>query len=63
MFADADLMGIPVRVVVSSKTVSRGVVEIAFRDKSYKADAAIADAPEMIKNIIADELKKLEPPL
>ena len=63
MFADADLMGIPVRVVVSPKTVSRGVVEIAFRDKSYKADAAIADAPEMIKNIIADELKKLEPQL
>ncbi len=43
MFADADLFGIPIRVVVSPKTCERGVIELSTRDKSYREDIPAAD--------------------
>ncbi|MGM9681298.1 MAG: proline--tRNA ligase [Eubacteriales bacterium] len=60
MFADADLFGIPVRVVVSPKTCGRGVVEVATRDKSYKADIAIETAASEIAALVAKMLKEYE---
>ena len=56
MFADADLFGIPVRVVVSPKTCERGVVEVSFRDKSWKGDIAMADAVSEIRRIVDEQL-------
>ena len=56
MFADADLFGIPVRVVVSPKTCERGVVEVSFRDKSWKGDIAMADAVSKIRRIVDEQL-------
>ena len=35
MFSDADLLGVPVRAVVSPKNLKNGAVEISLRDKSY----------------------------
>jgi prolyl-tRNA synthetase len=58
MFADADLLGVPVRVVVSPKTCEKGVVEVSFRDKSFKGEFAIAEAAEKIKEIVQTELAK-----
>ena len=58
MFADADLFGIPVRVVVSPKTAERGVFEVSFRDKSWKGDLPIAGAVEEIKKIVEEQLAK-----
>ncbi len=58
MFADADLFGVPVRVVVSPKTADRGVFEVSMRDKSWKGDIAIDGAVEEIKKIVSDELAK-----
>ena len=58
MFADADLLGIPVRVVVSPKTCDRDVVEVSFRDKSFKADIAIDTATEEIAKLVKAELAK-----
>ena len=58
MFADADLLGVPVRVVVSPKTCDKGVVEVSFRDKSFKGEFAIEEAAEKIKEIIQTELAK-----
>ncbi len=58
MFADADLLGIPVRVVVSPKTCDRDVVEVSMRDKSFKADIAIDTAVEEIAKIVRAELAK-----
>ena len=56
MFADADLFGIPVRAVVSAKNCEKGVVEISYRDKSYKGEVAIEKAAEeiaaMVKNLL-----------
>ncbi len=48
MFADADLFGIPVRAVVSKKTCENSVVEISYRDKSFKGEAPVANAAEFI---------------
>lgn len=56
MFADADLFGIPVRVVVSPKTCQRGVVEVSARDKSWKKDLSIETAMAEIKATVEEML-------
>ena len=58
MFADADLLGVPVRAVVSPKTCEKGVVEVSFRDKSFKGEFAIAEAADKIKELVQTELAK-----
>ena len=52
MFSDADLFGCPVRVIISPKTLGRGVIELATRDKSVKEDVALLDAPARIAALI-----------
>lgn len=54
MFADADLLGVPVRAVVSRKTCERGVVEISYRDKSFKGEVAMDTACQDIIKIVSD---------
>ena len=58
MFADADLFGIPVRAVVSQKTLERGVVEVTSRDKTLKTEFPMAEAPSRIAELVAAELEK-----
>lgn len=53
MFSDADLLGSPVRVIISPKTLDRGVIEIVTRDKSIKEDVAVENAQQRIKDIVA----------
>jgi len=50
MFSDADLLGCPLRVIVSPKTLARDVVEFVSRDKAIKQDLPLGD----IDNIIAE---------
>lgn len=52
MFADADLFGVPVRVVISPKTLERNCYEVSFRDKSFKGDISTENATEEIKNMV-----------
>lgn len=52
MFSDADLIGVPVRVIVSPKTIKRGAVEVSKRDKSLREDVAPADAAEMVAGLV-----------
>ena len=54
-FADADLLGIPLRIIVSPRNTSQHSVEIMTRDKSLKAIIDINDAI----GYITDTLKKL----
>ncbi len=56
MFADADLFGIPVRVVVSPKTMEKGIVEVSYRDKSFKGEIAIDEAVDKIENMVKELL-------
>ena len=60
MFADADLFGIPVRVVVSPKNCEAGVVEVSTRDKSIKTEFAIASAKDEIKALVAKLLAEYD---
>ena len=44
MFADADLLGVPIRVVVSPRNLKNGCIGISTRDKSVKEMIALEDA-------------------
>ena len=54
MFSDADLFGSPVRIVISPKTLDRGVVEIVTRDKTIKEDVPLECAMQRTKEIVAE---------
>jgi len=56
MFSDADLLGVPVRAVVSPKNCKEGVVEIKTRDKSLSEKIAVADALEYLRNLVQSQL-------
>ncbi len=58
MFSDADLLGVPVRVIISPKTLQRGMFEVVTRDKTIKKDVAPENAVSDVAEIIA-ELTKL----
>ena len=51
MFSDADLLGVPVRVVVSPRNLKENSVEITTRDKSVKEMIAVDDAFDYIKDL------------
>ncbi|MGI6680064.1 MAG: proline--tRNA ligase [Bdellovibrionota bacterium] len=60
MFSDADLFGVPIRVVVSPRNIKNNVVEISLRDKSFKEEVKVGDAKERIKELIRKLLSKFE---
>lgn len=62
MFSDADLTGIPLRVVVSPKGIANGTVEISKRDKSYmekiETDKAFDSIKQLVKSML-DEINNI----
>ena len=52
MFADADLLGIPLRIIVSPKNMKQGVVEVASRDKTLKTQIPLGNVMEEIKQYL-----------
>lgn len=52
MFADADLLGIPLRIIVSPKNMKQGVVEVASRDKTLKTQIPLENIMEEIKQYL-----------
>ena len=59
MFADADLLGVPVRVVVSPRNLAENAVEISTRDKAIDkqktpVDDAVAEVERIIKKMTDD---------
>ena len=52
MFADADLLGIPLRIIVSPKNMKQGVVEVASRDKTLKTQIPLEHVMEEIKQYL-----------
>ncbi len=51
MFADADLLGVPIRAVISPRNLQNGKIEITTRDKSVSAMVDVADAADYILNL------------
>jgi prolyl-tRNA synthetase len=52
-FSDCDLMGIPIRVVISPRSLANGGVELQLRDKTLKENYKCEDAIGKIKEIIS----------
>ena len=51
-FNDADLIGLPVRVVVSRRNLNQGVAEIKTRSSSDTESVALEEAVERVKELI-----------
>ena len=65
MFADADLLGIPVRVIVSPRNCAEGCFELAARDKTVKEEAPLAKAVQAVQALLRrleDEAAAQVPP-
>ena len=56
MFSDADLIGVPVRVIVSPRNLKDGCVEIVTRDKRFSFKPRTEDAVKTVKELI-EQLK------
>ena len=54
MFSDADLMGVPVRVIVSPRNMKEGCCEIVTRDKSIQKKTALQDVEKEIAVLIEE---------
>ena len=52
MFSDADLLGVPIRLVVSPRNMKESVVELSTRDKSVQDKVALDNAVETVQNLI-----------
>jgi prolyl-tRNA synthetase len=55
-FKDADLLGLPLRAVISERSLAEGKVEIKRRTEKDKQMVPVADAVSFIQNIIQGEL-------
>ena len=60
MFSDADLFGVPVRVVVSPRGLKNGTIEITTRDKSMKEAKPVDEAVDFVYDFVVSELAKYE---
>ena len=54
-FADADLLGVPVRVIISPRNLKNGNIEVVSRDKSLKEAVPVGNLAETITRFL-DEL-------
>ena len=52
MFSDADLLGVPIRVIISPRNLSDQVIELVTRDKSKSERVSIENAQTVIKKWI-----------
>jgi len=56
-FKDADLIGIPLRIVVGSKNLAEGKVELKVRNTGEVTLLPIGDAVDKVKALVAEALK------
>ena len=58
-FAESELMGMPIRLVISPRSLEGGQVELSIRRTGEKQMIDISNVVEVVKNIIKDELADL----
>lgn len=56
-FSDCDLMGAPIRVVISPKTLAAGKAEIKTRDGALSEQTDLSDAPRRIREIVRERIE------
>ncbi len=54
MFSDADLIGVPLRVIVSPRNMKQNIVEIVSRDKSFSANSPMDKAADEVLKILSE---------
>ena len=52
MFSDADLLGVPVRVIVSPRNLKENVCEVVTRDKSYSEKIPVENTVDAVKALV-----------
>lgn len=57
MFADADLLGVPIRVVVSPRNLKENKIEISTRDKSFRDSVDVSECVDYVLNLKKNLLK------
>lgn len=63
MFSDADLLGVPIRVVVSPRNMKESVVELSTRDKSVQEKVPIDQTLDTIKKLIEKLMDEIQSPI
>ncbi len=58
MFNDADLIGIPFRLIVGARNLAEGKVELKIRGEKDSRLLDTAEAVDIIKNLVTEEYKK-----
>lgn len=58
MFSDADLMGIPVRIIASPRNMKEGCCEVVTRDKSVREKVALDDVFATVQKMVQEALAK-----
>lgn len=58
MFSDADLLGVPLRVVVSPRNLDEGIYELSSRDKKLSEKLAPENAVQRLKELIAQMIER-----
>ena len=58
MFSDADLIGVPLRVVISPRNLDEGIYELSSRDKALSEKLAPENAVGRLKELIAEMTAK-----
>ncbi|MEG1523445.1 MAG: proline--tRNA ligase [Clostridia bacterium] len=61
LFSEADLMGIPIRIVVSPRNLKEGMVELVTRDKRIERKVPVSEAAEAVvalKNELFAEINR-----
>ena len=52
-FADADLVGYPVQVVVGSRGIDAGTVDLKVRSTGERSHAPLAEASQAVADLLA----------
>ena len=60
MFSDADLLGIPLRLVISPKTLEAGQVEFKRRNSRDSELLNVSDAASVVATKVKEELAKFD---
>ena len=60
-FKDADLIGIPLRIVVGQKNLAQGNVELKIRKTGENKLYSFQEIVQQVKQIMAQELSVTEP--
>jgi prolyl-tRNA synthetase len=60
-FADADLLGIPIRLIVGERNLANGDIEVKRRDTGETSTAPVGEVTGLVKQWIADGIAQFQP--